>query len=93
MEEEADAPEEAPEVPATPPVDDDCPLTPAEYRLVQCLLYGRPLDWISGEGYLTSVLVDGINEKLYDTFQDTVLDDQPQIVEDYTDDLKEMVRP
>ena len=93
VEEEEDAPEEAPEVPATPPVDDDCPLTPAEYRLVQCLLYGRPLDWISGEGYLTSVLVDGINEKLYDTFQDTVLDDLPQIVEDYADDLKEMVRP
>lgn len=95
VEEEADAPEEAPvqEVPASLPVDDDCPLSPAEYRLVQCLLYGRPLDWVSNEGYLTSVLVDGINEKLYDTFQDTVLDDLPQIVEDYTDDLKEMVRP
>jgi hypothetical protein len=40
-----------------------------------------------------SVLIDGINEKLYDTFLDSVLDDTPQVVEDYTDDLKEMVRP
>ncbi|MDE7262758.1 MAG: hypothetical protein K2N78_11975 [Oscillospiraceae bacterium] len=42
---------------------------------------------------MLSVLVDGVNEKLYDTFQDTVLDDTPQLVEDYIDDLKEMVRP
>ena len=40
-----------------------------------------------------SVLVDGINEKLYDTFLDTVLDDTPQVMEDYAEDLKEMVRP
>ena len=73
----------------------DSPLSPAEYRLLQCLLYGGDVGWVRKEGYLLSVLVDGINEKLYDTFGDSVLlpDDQPQPVEDYIDDLKEMVLP
>ena len=44
---------------------------------------------------MLSVLTDSINEKLYDIFSDTVLtwDDRPEPVEDYMDDLKEMVRP
>lgn len=71
----------------------DSPLSPAEYRLLQCLLYGRSLDWVQAEGHLLSVLVDGINEKLYDAFMDSVLDDTPEPVEDYIDDLKEMVHP
>lgn len=71
----------------------ECPLDPAEHRLLQCLLYGGGTGWVQSEGHLLSVLVDGINEKLYDTFADCVLDDTPQVIEDYTDDLKEMVRP
>ena len=39
-----------------------------------------------------SVLLDSINEILYDTFQDAVIEDQ-QVVEDYIDELKEMVKP
>lgn len=81
------APEEAPAVPGDPP------LTPAEYRLLQCLLYGGDTGWVQASGCLLSVLVDGINEKLYDTFLDSVLDDVPQVIEDYIDDLKEMVHP
>lgn len=67
------------------------PLDPAEYRLLQCLLYGRDTHWVQKEGYLLSVLVDGINEKLYDEFMDSVLDDTPELIEDYIDELKEMV--
>ena len=39
------------------------------------------------------MLVDSINEKLYDSFQDTVLtlEDRPAVIEDYLDELKEMV--
>ena len=69
----------------------ECPLEPAEYRLLQCLLYGRDTGWVQEEGRLLSGLVDGVNEKLYDTFMDCVLDDTPRLVEDYIDDLKEMV--
>ena len=95
VEDELDLPEEpspaAP--PETPPETSDTPLSQAEYRLLQCLLYGGNTGWVQAEGHLMSVLVDGINEKLYDTFLDTVLDDTPQVMEDYAEDLKEMVRP
>lgn len=87
LEEAPEAPE--PEVPETP----DTPLSLPEYRLLQSLLYDRPTDWVRSEGYLMSVLVDGINEKLYDTFCDTVVEDTPAVIEDYIDDLKEMVAP
>lgn len=73
--------------------DEECPLSSPEYRLLQCLLYGGSTGWVQAEGYMLSVLVDGINEKLYDTFMDSVLDDTPELIEDYIDDLKEMVKP
>lgn len=87
-------PEQARPLPAGEPGGGaDSLLSPAEYRLLQCLLYGGDTGWVQGEGFLLSVLVDGINEKLYDTFLDTVLDDTPRLIDDYIDDLKEMVHP
>lgn len=84
-------------VPVPEPVseapDDDCPLSAPEYRLLQCLLYGRSLDWIQQEGYMLSVLSDSINDKLYDIFLDSVLDDTPALIEDYIEGVKEMVKP
>ena len=41
---------------------------------------------------MVSVLLDSINEILYETFQDAVIEDG-QVVEDYIDELKEMVKP
>lgn len=78
---------EAPELP------DNTPLSFAEYRLLRSLLYGGDTGWVQAEGHLLSMLVDGINEKLYDTFLDTVIDDGSQLIEDYIADLKEMVHP
>ena len=75
------------------PHKEACPLSDPEYRLLHCLLYGGSTAWIQAEGHMLSVLVDRINEKLYDTFMDTVLDDAPELIEDYIDDLKEMVIP
>lgn len=71
----------------------DIPLTQQECRFLRCLLYGGGLSWVRQEGLLLSVLVDSINEKLYDSFQDTVLtlEDRPAVIEDYLDELKEMV--
>lgn len=86
----AEEPASTPEVPVGAA---DTPLSREEYRLLQCLLYGGSTDWVQAEGLLLSVLVDGVNEKLYDVFQDAVVDDAPQLIEDYTEDLKEMVRP
>ena len=90
---EADIPEppQTQQTPAAPP--SDTPLNPREYRLLQSLLYGRDIGWVQAEGLMLSVLTDGINDKLYDTFSDTVLDDAGQPLEDYIDDLKEMILP
>jgi len=104
VDEELDLPEEpAPQEPelepeqpspaAGPEGTEATPLSPPEYRLLQCLLYGGDTGWVQAEGHLLSVLADGVNEKLYDTFLDTVLDDTSRLIDDYIDDLKEMVRP
>ena len=39
---------------------------------------------------MVSLMIDRVNEKLYDEFMDTVLDDDvcPMIIADYVDDLK-----
>ena len=42
---------------------------------------------------MLSVLTDSINDKLYDTFMDAVMDDTPSLVSDYIEDLKEMILP
>jgi len=96
--EELDEPAPREPEPARPALQErdgggDLPLNPAESRLLRCLLYGGDIGWVQAEGCILSVLVDGINEKLYDVFQDCVLNDTPQPIEDYADDLKEMVHP
>ena len=95
LEEEAE--EEAPPVQTPAPAEEpeDIPLTKDEYRLLQSLLYGRDYGWVRSSGLMLSVLVDGINDKLYDTFSDSVLlgDDPPELIEDYIADLKEMIHP
>lgn len=97
--EEAPAPREASEEPAAAfPFPQEAPggtpaLSAAERRLLQCLLYGGGLGWVQAEGHMLSVLVDGINEKFYDIIGDTVVDDTPQAIDDYIEDLKEMVSP
>lgn len=106
VDEEAEIPDTTPpaqsSVPDSAPVAQDaaadssdmpCLLNRPEYRLLQCLLYGSSISWVQAEGYMLSVLVDSINEKLYDTFMDSVLDDTPELIEDYIDELKEMVTP
>ena len=89
---------EIPEAAATETAESEIPqtlLSPEEYRLLQSLLYGRDLDWVRSSGLMLFVLADGINEKLFDAFSDSVLtlDEQPTLLEDYIQDLKEMVHP
>ena len=83
------------ESPGQAPADvpPDSPLNDTEYRLLQAILYGKDRSWVRTEGYIMSVLLDSINEKLYDVFQDAVLDDAGAPLEDYIDELKEMVTP
>ena len=65
-------------------------LDASELRLLRTLLADGDLAWVRTEGRMLSVLVDGINEKLYDDFADTVIEgDPPAVVSDYQDELVE----
>ena len=73
-----------------------CPLLDEnEILFMQALLYnGDVSDAARKCGILISILADSINEKLFETFSDTVIDfssDVPVLIDDYTDELKQMI--
>ena len=74
----------------------DLNLTQAEYRLLHGMLYDEDYSGILKEqGLLLSVLVDAVNEKLYDRFSDTVIcypGEKPELIEDYIKDLKGIIK-
>lgn len=78
------------------PQGDSSDLTAPELRFLRALLYGTE-DYhvpLHAAGAMASVVVDAINEKLFDQFGDTVLlfdGDQPELIEDYIEDLKGMI--
>lgn len=97
-EEESSAPAAMPEPEPeekTAPSDRPDGLSEAEYALLHSLLYDG--DWreaVKRSGGMLSVLVDSVNEKLFDRFADTVIvfeDDFPVLIGDYCDELKGMI--
>ncbi len=61
--------------------------------VVELLLAGKPLPARIGQT-MTSLVIDAINERAYDVIGDAAIefvDDVPQVVEDYVDDLRELV--
>lgn len=74
----------------------DTSLEENEYELLRCLLYGISTDTLRNKrGVMLSVLADSINDKLFDMFGDTVIafdGDIPEIIEDYADELKGIVK-
>ena len=83
---------EAPEVPVPEPspAENELPLDENERFFMQSLLYGKTFD----SKIMPSLLADSINEKLFDMFGDIVIDfsgDTPQIIDDYTDELKGLI--
>ena len=68
----------------------DTLLDAPELHLLRDLLTAAPLSWVRAEGRILSVLVDGINEKLYDDFADAVIEGEPPaVIEDYREELIE----
>ncbi|MBP5606231.1 MAG: TerB N-terminal domain-containing protein [Ruminiclostridium sp.] len=66
-----------------------------ERLLLSSLLYGGNTDLLRDRGIMLSVAADSINEKLFDLFGDNVIEfdgDVPCITEDYTDELKGMIK-
>lgn len=87
---------EAPQPQAEPEsTENDAGLTGAEVRYLRALLDGGdPSAALREAGVPESVLVDAVNEKLFDRFGDTVLlfdGDAPELIEDYMEELKGII--
>ena len=71
------------------------PLTSLEHALVLVMLeHGSLHDFEREHACIASVLIDSINEKLYDEFADICIDasaGQPEIIEDYIEELEELI--
>ncbi|MGN0695734.1 MAG: TerB N-terminal domain-containing protein [Oscillospiraceae bacterium] len=75
--------------------DEACPIDENEREFLRLMLSGGDFSAFAAQKHLMeSVLCDGINEKLFDMFGDTVIEyigDEPSIIEDYEEDLKGIV--
>ncbi len=89
----------APASEATPSRDDPAPagLSALEARFLSGLLEGTPASQLLGPADpFVSVVVDTINESLFDLVGDAVIefaDDEPRIIEDYLEDVREVLNP
>ena len=97
VEEELEASAPPPPEPAAPePQEASGPLDATETAFVRALLEGQPYqELLSSKGIILSVLVDHINEALYDLLADTAIEwdgDRPVLVEDYIEDLKGLIQ-
>ncbi|MCQ2463350.1 MAG: TerB N-terminal domain-containing protein [Clostridia bacterium] len=90
VEEEYDEPEPQ----QTPQTDTDFPLDENEMQVLKALLSGENPDGLCRKnGLMLSVVCDAINEKLFELFNDNVIEffDYPVIIEDYGEELKKML--
>lgn len=69
-------------------------LAPEEEQTLRALFEGRAPEPTPG-GKLLSLVIDSINEKLFDVVGDAVIEygeDEPSLVEDYWEDVREILR-
>jgi hypothetical protein len=70
-------------------------LNAVEQEFLKCLLYGKAYDsFLQSNCLMKSVLIDAINERLFDMFGDIVIVDDgnsPVLIEDYVDMLKGII--
>ena len=83
------------EKPAEVKTDNEYGLDKNEMFLLISLLKNQPWqDYVKKNHLMVSILADSINEKLFDEIGDNVIefdeDNQPQIIEDYKEDLEDM---
>jgi hypothetical protein len=91
--EEADIP--APPDPGPKKIVPDLPLDDVQRRILQALLEGRSASAMIREAHLMPTMAaDAINEQMFDLIGDTVVsceNDQLSLVEDYREDLLQML--
>lgn len=74
-------------------LSEETPLGAEEREYLRLLLDGRDAsEYLRSRGILESVMADGINEKLFELFGDSVIDcaEKAEIVEDYRSELEEL---
>ena len=78
-----------------PVTEEDHPewLSPEEDALVRCLLDKEDPQHVNLNGKIMSVIVDSVNEKLFDEIGDIVIENgnPPTLVEDYAEELKGLI--
>jgi len=81
------------EKPGESSMEESCPLDETELLLLRCILKGKAYrELLKEKGLLLSVVVESINEKLFEDFLDTVLldaGDDAEVIEDYREELEE----
>ena len=85
---------DAPPEPSTAAQPGPLGLTSVELRLLEALLAGEPA--AAPEGSTLDLLVDAINEKLFDLLGDTAIEfdgDAPVLIDDYRDDVEGALAP
>lgn len=77
-------------------VPEGVPLNETEYEFMRIFLGGKPYaDFLRSEKIMLSVMVDSVNEKLFDMFADTVIlfdGETPELTEDYVEELKGLIK-
>jgi len=86
---------ETPVLPADKTAEDENGLSAAEREFLRRLLYGGdPLEPLRSCGIMLSIAVDSVNEKLYDSFGDIVMETDGtsvNLIDDYIEDLKGII--
>ena len=81
--------------PDKPKAVNNTELSDDEFAFMQKMLYGEDYEsFLHKKGIMLSVIVDCVNEKLFDLFGDTVIDfngDVPELIEDYIEELKGII--
>ena len=95
-EEEELAEIEVPEVQESVSTENEAGLEENEFRFLYMLLYGGDyVSFVSEKRLMMSVLVDSVNEKLYEILCDTAIEfdgETPILVSDYIDELKGLIK-
>lgn len=91
------------EVQVTPPQDDlptvenDLDLSRDDLYLLTSLLSGKKWQpYFKAHHLMVTIVVDEVNDKLFDEIGDTVIEftdqDQPRIIDDYREEIKELIK-
>ena len=79
-----------------PDITNETDLSDDEFKFTSMLVRDENYkEYLKSRGIMLSVIIDSVNEKLYDIFGDTVIDfdgETPEIIEDYIDELKGLLK-